>query len=94
MRQLQNVVFRAAAICETEVIDCDSLELAGTALGSQATEPLEVTSLEEAMQGYEKNLLQRLFTAYPPTRQLAARLNTSHTAIGQRLRKYGTSSKA
>ncbi|MBD2837838.1 sigma-54-dependent transcriptional regulator [Pseudomonas sp. JM0905a] len=94
VRQLQNVVFRAAAICETEVIGCDSLELAGTALGSQATEPLEVTSLEEAMQGYEKKLLQTLFTTYPSTRQLAARLNTSHTAIGQRLRKYGISSKA
>ena len=50
-----------------------------------------VTSLEDAVQGFEKNLLQQLFTAYPSTRQLAARLNTSHTAIGQRLRKYGIS---
>ena len=70
---------------------CDDLELAGTALGPQQADSLEVTSLEDAVQGFEKNLLQQLFTAYPSTRQLAARLNTSHTAIGQRLRKYGIS---
>ncbi|MCO6055797.1 sigma-54-dependent transcriptional regulator [Pseudomonas sp. MOB-449] len=91
VRQLQNVIFRAAAICEGELIDCDGLELAGSALGSHQVDPMEVSSLEEAVQGFEKNLLQRLFATYPSTRQLAARLNTSHTAIGQRLRKYGIS---
>ncbi|WP_342245498.1 sigma-54-dependent transcriptional regulator [Pseudomonas sp. OTU5201] len=91
VRQLQNVIFRAAAISEGELIDCDSLELAGTALNPQQGDPLDVTSLEEAVQGFEKNLLQRLYAAYPSTRQLAVRLNTSHTAIGQRLRKYGIS---
>ncbi|MFC5696808.1 sigma-54-dependent transcriptional regulator [Pseudomonas sp. GCM10022186] len=89
VRQLQNVIFRAAAICEDELIDCDSLELAGTALSTQPTAPLEITSLEDAVQGFEKDLLQRLYAEFPSTRQLAARLNTSHTAIGQRLRKYG-----
>ncbi|RZI77652.1 MAG: hypothetical protein EOP15_25195, partial [Pseudomonas sp.] len=38
-------------------------------------------------------LLQRLYPSYPSTRQLAARLNTSHTAIAQRLRKYGIAGK-
>ncbi|CAD5108627.1 sigma-54-dependent transcriptional regulator [Zestomonas carbonaria] len=93
VRQLQNVIFRAAAICEGELIDCDGLELAGTALGDPQVDPLEVTSLEEAVQGFEKSLLERLYAAYPSTRQLAARLRTSHTAIGQRLRKYGISSR-
>ena len=91
VRQLQNVIFRAAAISEGDLIDCDSLELAGTALGAPQADPMEVTSLEDAVQGFERNLLQQLFAAYPSTRQLAARLNTSHTAIGQRLRKYGIS---
>jgi TyrR family helix-turn-helix protein len=89
VRQLQNVIFRAAAICEGDIIDCDSLELAGTALGTPQADPLAITSLEDAVQGFEKNLLEQLYAAYPSTRQLAARLNTSHTAIGQRLRKYG-----
>ncbi|WP_271411127.1 sigma-54-dependent transcriptional regulator [Pseudomonas sp. Q1-7] len=91
VRQLQNVIFRAAAISEGELIDCDGLELAGTALVSEKADPMAVSSLEEAVQGFEKNLLQQLFAHYPSTRQLAARLNTSHTAIGQRLRKYGIS---
>ncbi|NBF03048.1 AAA domain-containing protein [Pseudomonas sp. Fl5BN2] len=94
VRQLQNVIFRAAAICEGAVIDCDGLELAGTALVSQQVGPEEVSSLEAAMQGYEKSLLERFYAAYPSTRQLAQRLQTSHTAIGQRLRKYGISSRS
>ncbi|MCY1404277.1 Transcriptional regulatory protein TyrR [compost metagenome] len=94
VRQLQNVIFRAAAICEGELIDCDDLELAGTELNTQQDEPGEITSLEEAVQDFEKSLLQRLYAAYPSTRQLAARLRTSHTAIGQRLRKYGISTRS
>ncbi|BAN50075.1 sigma-54-dependent transcriptional regulator [Metapseudomonas resinovorans] len=89
VRQLQNVIFRAAAISESNLIDCDNLELAGTALTPRQADALQVTSLEEAVQGFEKDLLQQLYAAFPSTRQLAARLNTSHTAIGQRLRKYG-----
>lgn len=93
LRQLKNVIFRAAAVCEGDVIDCDGLELAGTALTSQQADPMEVTSLEAAVQGFEKSLLERFYAAYPSTRQLAKRLQTSHTAIGQRLRKYGISAK-
>lgn len=89
VRQLQNVIFRAAAICESATIDCDDLELAGTALNSQHADTQNVTSLEAAIQGFEKSLLEKLYVAYPSTRQLASRLRTSHTAIGQRLRKYG-----
>ncbi|MDH4653365.1 MULTISPECIES: sigma-54-dependent transcriptional regulator [unclassified Pseudomonas] len=91
VRQLQNVIFRAAAVSEGDLIDCDDLELAGTALSPQQVDSLEVTSLEDAVQGFEKNLLQQLYAVYPSTRQLATRLSTSHTAIGQRLRKYGIS---
>ncbi|WP_031325728.1 sigma 54-interacting transcriptional regulator, partial [Pseudomonas taiwanensis] len=93
VRQLQNVIFRAAAISEGDVIDCDDLELAGTALSSQQAEGLEIVSLEAAVQAFEKSLLEKLYTSYPSTRQLAVRLQTSHTAIGQRLRKYGIASR-
>ena len=89
VRQLQNKIFRAAAIGEGEVIGVEDLEVAGTELDTRQAADEEVTSLEEAVQQFEKSLLQRLYAAYPSTRQLAARLRTSHTAIGQRLRKYG-----
>ena len=94
VRQLQNVIFRAAAISEGEVIDCADLELAGTALSSRQPGEPEVVSLEAAVQGFEKSLLETFYAAYPSTRQLAARLQTSHTAIGQRLRKYGIAQRS
>jgi len=39
-------------------------------------------------------LLEKFYAAYPSTRQLAMRLQTSHTAIGQRLRKYGIANRS
>jgi TyrR family helix-turn-helix protein len=45
------------------------------------------------MEEFEKDLLEKLYVSYPSTRQLANRLQTSHTAIAHRLRKYGISNK-
>lgn len=87
VRQLQNVIFRAAAICETSVVELDDLDIARTAVERQST--VEVTSLEEAVAGFEKNLLEQLYSSYPSSRLLAVRLQTSHSAIAIRLRKYG-----
>ncbi|PPE68498.1 sigma 54-interacting transcriptional regulator [Caldimonas thermodepolymerans] len=90
VRQLQNVIFRAVTMSDRSVIDVDDLELAGAAtapapeLGDE-----QVTSLHEAVERYERALLQRLWPQYPSTRRLAERLGTSHTAIAARLRKYG-----
>ncbi|HAB01874.1 MAG TPA: Fis family transcriptional regulator, partial [Pseudomonas sp.] len=91
VRQLQNVIFRAAAICESDRVDIGDLDLAGTAVARGQED--EVASLEQAVGDFERELLQRLFPAHPSTRQLAARLCTSHTAIAQRLRKYGIPNK-
>ena len=87
VRQLQNVIFRAAAICESNLVDIGDLDIAGTSVARG--QDGEVSSLELAVAGFERELLQRLYPSYPSTRQLAARLQTSHTAIAQRLRKYG-----
>ena len=46
-------------------------------------------SLEQAMDEYEKALLEKLYDSHPSSRLLATRLGTSHTAIAKRLRKYG-----
>jgi transcriptional regulator of aroF, aroG, tyrA and aromatic amino acid transport len=87
VRQLQNVIFRAAAICETTLVDIGDLDIAGTAVARQS-DP-DVDSLEQAIGSFEKALLEKLYVTYPSTRQLATRLQTSHTAIAHRLRKYG-----
>ncbi|MBT8768437.1 sigma-54-dependent transcriptional regulator [Metapseudomonas boanensis] len=92
VRQLQNVIFRAAAICDGNLVEIGDLDIAGTAVARQNDG--EVNSLEEAMENFERALLEKLFVNYPSTRQLAARLQTSHTAIAHRLRKYGIPGKA
>ena len=92
VRQLQNVIFRAAAICENPLVDLDDLDIARTAVERQNDG--EVGSLEEAVEGFEKNLLEQLYRSYPSSRLLAARLQTSHSAIAIRLRKYGIPNKA
>ncbi|AOE85382.1 sigma-54-dependent transcriptional regulator [Pseudomonas sp. TCU-HL1] len=91
VRQLQNVIFRAAAICESSLVEIGDLDIAGTAVARERDG--EVNSLEEAVENFERALLEKLFVTYPSTRQLAARLQTSHTAIAHRLRKYGIPGK-
>ena len=90
VRQLQNVIFRAATLSEAAVIDAGELELAGAAAAAERPcSDDEVASLDEAVARYEKALLQRLYPRYPSTRKLAERLGSSHSAIAQRLRRYG-----
>jgi TyrR family helix-turn-helix protein len=91
VRQLQNVIFRAAAISESNLVDIGDLDIAGTAVARQHDG--EVGSLEQAVEAFERDLLEKLYRQHPSTRQLAARLNTSHTAIAHRLRKYGIPSQ-
>ena len=92
VRQLQNVIFRAAAICDSNLVDIGDLDIAGTSVARQGDS--EVGSLEQAVEAFEKSLLEGLYLNYPSTRQLANRLQTSHTAIAHRLRKYGIPGKA
>lgn len=87
VRQLQNVIFRAAAICDADLVEMEDLDIAVTEVAPPVAG--EIVSLEQAMDDYEKNLLSRLYQRHPSSRQLAARLGTSHTAIAKRLRKYG-----
>lgn len=91
VRQLQNVIFRAAAICDSTRVDVDDLDIASTSVARQ--QDGEVVSLEQAVNDFEKALLKKLYARHPSSRQLAARLQTSHTAIANRLRKYGIPGK-
>ncbi|MEZ5663794.1 MAG: sigma-54-dependent transcriptional regulator [Burkholderiaceae bacterium] len=93
VRQLQNVIFRAVTLGETPVIDAADLELAGADVSLPASGLEEVGSLEEAVAGFERGLLQKLLPQYPSTRRLAERLRTSHTAIAARLRRYGLTTR-
>lgn len=88
VRQSKNVVLRSATLSEAPVIDAADLELAQVDVASVGVRAEQVGSLEEAVTGLEKSLLQQLYPQYPSTRKLAYRLRTSHSAIATRLRKY------
>lgn len=89
VRQLQNVIFRAATLSDATTLDAGDLGLGAGAPGAGSGPASEVGTLAEAMEGFERALLQRLWPAYRSTRRLAARLGASHSAIAARLRKYG-----
>lgn len=90
VRQLQNVIFRAVTMCDKPVLDAMDFELAGSARSSSDVASLntDVGSWVEAMERYEKQLLQALFPLYPSSRKLAAHLKASHTMIAAKLRKH------
>lgn len=89
IRQLQNVIFRAVTMTERNIIHVEDLELAQEATPTHPAEAGDIVSLDQAVADFERNLLQRLYREYPSSRRLAKRLSTSHTAIANRLRRYG-----
>lgn len=94
VRQLENALYRALSLLEGNEIGKEHIQVPDC-----ATSPSVVThefsgSLEQAVKGFEKNLLQRLYPAYPSTRQLAKKLGLSHTAIANKLREYGINKKS
>lgn len=93
VRQLQNVVFRAVTMTEAPVIEAQDLELAVAGSAPDGAPLEDVASLDEAVAQFERALLARLFPHYPSTRKLAERLQTSHSAVAARLRKYGITAK-
>ncbi|AWK85208.1 sigma-54-dependent transcriptional regulator [Azospirillum thermophilum] len=93
VRQLENVIFRAVTMTDHPLLDAADLELAGARMTETDLPPDgtagPAASWEEAVEGFERTLLRRLYPRYPSSRKLAARLATSHTMIANKLRKYG-----
>jgi transcriptional regulator of aroF, aroG, tyrA and aromatic amino acid transport len=93
VRQLQNVIFRATTMTDKRVLDALDLDLAEgrqtvIAMGAAGATG-EAGDWDSAVAAFERDLLERLYARYPSSRKLAARLNTSHSTIAAKLRKYG-----
>ncbi|UTW45838.1 sigma 54-interacting transcriptional regulator [bacterium SCSIO 12696] len=89
VRQLKNAIQQAASVAQGVVIEPENFQLPGYAEQWGLVNREHVTTLEAAVKGYEAELLQRLYPAYPSSRKLAQRLGISHTAIANKLRDYG-----
>ena len=91
VRQLQNVVFRAITMTDKKVLDATDLDLAeGSIMTAEVSaHGHDGQDWEASVESFERAFLQRLYPQYPSSRKLAARLNTSHSMIANKLRKYG-----
>ena len=92
VRELRNVLYRSLTLLDGDVLQGDDLHLPNVT-NPEYDDSLFDGTLEEASKRFEKRLLQRLYPAYPSTRQLAKRLGVSHTAIANKLREYQISKK-
>jgi TyrR family helix-turn-helix protein len=90
IRQLQNVIFRTLALTDKNMIDSkDICFTTSTAEDHENSFDYEnISSLEYAVDQFEKKLLGQLYTNYPSTRKLAQRLSVSHAKISRKLKKY------
>jgi len=92
VRQLHNVIFRAVTNSDRTLLDVDDLDLAGGRSARAVGEGAQAgggATLRQAVEGFERALLERLWPEHPSTRKLAAHLGASHNAVAVRLRKYG-----
>ncbi|TPH19167.1 transcriptional regulator TyrR [Litorilituus lipolyticus] len=93
VRQLENVLTRAASLLEGEEIEVNHLQLPAYTREHGYLEQEFEGTLDAAVKNFEADLLRKLYPAYPSTRQLAKKLGLSHTAIANKLREYDINKK-
>lgn len=93
IRQLENVLTRAASLLEGDVIKTTHLKLPVYTREHGYLEQEFEGSLDGAVKQFEADILRKLYPAYPSTRQLAKKLGLSHTAVANKLREYDINKK-
>ncbi|MCP4987434.1 MAG: transcriptional regulator TyrR [Colwellia sp.] len=93
IRQLENVLTRAASLLEGDEIETVHLQLPAYTREHGYLEQEFEGTLDAAVKNFEADLLRKLYPAYPSTRQLAKKLGLSHTAIANKLREYDINKK-
>ncbi|WP_371186254.1 transcriptional regulator TyrR [Thalassotalea maritima] len=93
VRQLESVILRAVSLLDGDELHVTHLQLPSYSQDSGYLEGEFQGTLEDAVKGFEAQLLRKLYPAYPSTRQLAKKLGLSHTAIANKLREYNINKK-
>ncbi|MFE8049694.1 transcriptional regulator TyrR [Brenneria goodwinii] len=93
IRQLKNAIYRALTQLEGNELSMRNIELPAFSVEIPQSEELLEGSLDDISKRFERSVLTRLYQTYPSTRKLAKRLGVSHTAIANKLREYGLSSR-
>ncbi|MGQ0286068.1 sigma 54-interacting transcriptional regulator [Pasteurellaceae bacterium 22721_9_1] len=96
VRELYNALYRACSLCEGQPLAIAHLNLAENTSVNLNVDPVgieqfENLNLEQIMENFESQVLRQFYSQYPSTRKLATRLGVSHTAIANKLKRYGIS---
>jgi transcriptional regulator of aroF, aroG, tyrA and aromatic amino acid transport len=94
VRELKNVIERAAILCEEESIDANRIlfshELNHYHPNSTDTQSTrKTTELKKQVIEFEKEIIQQTFALKKSIRQTAIALAISHPALLKKMRKYG-----
>ncbi|WP_158968306.1 sigma-54-dependent transcriptional regulator [Paraglaciecola sp. L3A3] len=89
VKQCENVICMAVCLLEGDELLKEYIRLPTSPQSNNYICQEFAGSLDEAVKGFEKELLTRLYPSYPSSRLLAKRLHLSHTAIANKLREYG-----
>ncbi|OGR25617.1 MAG: Fis family transcriptional regulator [Desulfobacterales bacterium RIFOXYA12_FULL_46_15] len=95
IRELKNVIERASIISDKDIIDENWIlfghDIERTIRGLKATSfnDLQIHSLKEMVGSYEKGIIKSALKKYPSIRKSAKALKLSHTAIINKIKKYG-----
>jgi transcriptional regulator of aroF, aroG, tyrA and aromatic amino acid transport len=93
VRQLKNAIYRALTQLEGNELRPQDLALPDFDVEVTLGEEALNGSLDDISKRFERSVLTRLYRTYPSTRKLAKRLGVSHTAIANKLREYGLSTR-
>ena len=94
VRELKNVIERAAILCEGDVIEADNIvfshDLRRSWQPAVAGPDALNFNLKTALADYERDLIRRVMRRCRSKREAARALEISHTALMNKLKKYGT----
>ena len=91
VRELENAIERAVVVCDAQVLHAHHLP--PTLQTAEASGTTIALSLDQAMEGYERDILQDALKSARGNRAKAARLlSTTSRVFNYKVRKYGIDS--
>jgi len=98
VRELENILFRSVSLHDGPVLDVQDISFdKSSAVSTEISLSDELNgaplhNYQHAIESFERILFTKLFTDFPSSRKLAARLGISHTTAARKLHKYGLTS--
>ncbi|MCC3252245.1 transcriptional regulator TyrR, partial [Serratia marcescens] len=93
VRQLKNAIYRSLTQTEGYALRPQDIVLPEFEVEMSLGDEVLDGSLDDISKRFESAVLTRRYRTYPSTRKLANRLGVSHTAIANKRREYGLSSR-